>query len=371
MMIAAIAVSGTLGILVLLGLLRRPSENDAHALTRLYPIALPVFTASSAATLASGYTIWSALIAAATSLVALLVAAAIPAPDWPALLNRAPAATALTWLSSVAVLVGFLVLFVEFGAGLVANVTNLNYKAVALLVVAAGVCTGVGGGGQVGRSRFVIVTVSVAAVLSAAGGVIAGSASSLTDPAINIGDPGWAGNIAFPIAVILAATLLPGLRGSGSGGARATVVPAVVMAATLLVLMTGLLMVVGGAIELPSVQLNAIIAFLPLGIDVLVAVILAVLVVTVVAAGTRLAIQSVDEIRPSLPREGGGPMIRIWSAVVLAVVVAVLAISRPAPVTVIVILALTAVIGLASHRSARRRRLRPRDRVPDPVPQVP
>lgn len=355
MFTAAVAVAAIATIYALVGLLGRPTTGSSRGVWTCYVSALPIMIASGAATLAIGFSITSAVIAAVTVLVAILAAGAVSPSGWYDLRAGAPASSITAWLCSVVVVVGLSVFLVDFATGMISDLTGLRYWPVALLLVVGGVVSGFGRRGQVGQARVAIIVISVVAVLLLLLGAILGSPSYLGTEMIPAGVPGWQQNIAYPIALVIATLAHPGI-GPGKGArAKATVTTAVLAGLTVLFAMGGLLMLMGGLIQIPSVELNALVAFMPMPVNVLIALLAGGLALTVLARSTAVIEEGLGKLAPELPwSRAWAAKRRIVMAVVLAVVWTLLVWLRPAPIATVVTLAGVAIIGLASRHWAKR-----------------
>ncbi len=354
-MFTAVAVAAIATIYALVGLLGRPTTGSSRGVWSCYVSALPIMIASGAATLAIGFSITSAVIAAVTVFVAILAAGAVSPSGWYDLRSGAPASSITTWLCSLVVVVGLSVFLVDFATGMISDLTGLRYWPVALLLVVGGVVAGFGRKGQVGQARVALVVISVVAVVLLVLGAILGSPSYLGTEMIPAGVPGWQQNIAYPIALIIATLAHPGI-GPGKGArAKATVTTAVLAGLTVLLAMGGLLMLMGGLIQVPSVELNALVAFMPLPVNVLVAVLSGGLALTVLARSTAVIEEGLGKLSPELPwPQAWAAKRRIVMAVVLAIVWTLLVWLRPAPIATVVSLAAVAIIGLAARHWAKR-----------------
>lgn len=354
-MFTPVAIAAIATLFAILGLLGRPTAGPDRGVWSCYVSTMPIIVASGAATLAIGFSISSAAIAAATVFLAVVLAGAVSPTGWYGVRRRAPASSMTAWLCSVAVVVGLCVFLVDFAAGLVADLTGLRYWPVAMLLVAGGVAAGFGRRAQVGQARVALVVISVVAVLLLAIGAILGSPTYLGTEMIPAGVPGWKENVAYPIALIVAVLAHPGIGPGKGAGAKATVITAVVAGVTVLAFMTGLLMLMGGLIQVPSVELNALVAFMPAPVNALVAVLAAGLGLTVLARSTALIEEGLVKLSPDLPwSQSWAAKRRIVMAIVLFVMWTLLAWLRPAPITTVLSLALVAIIGLAARHWAKR-----------------
>lgn len=354
-MIAVLAVVGALTLLVLFALLGRPNRQGRQHLSQICLLTLPIMTVSAAATLSVGFTLTSAAIATVTVLLALLAAVLTKAPDWAATMRPAPAATALAWVCSIVVATGFVVVLLELAIWLVADFTNLNYQGVAFVVVAAGVGAGLGRRSSLGQARIVMTIILVAAVLLFVGGLAMGSVDSFGDPTLTVGVPGWPENIVFPIAVVIAAAANPELRRVDATQRRALVVAAIVMGVATALSFTGLLMIVGGAIEVPSVQLNSLVAFLPDSVGAILALIAALIGAVATARLVGFVADAVAVLRPRIARTPKAPITEVCSGVILGVVLIAMTIWRPTPAGLVMTLAFAAMVGLIAELAASRR----------------
>lgn len=354
-MFTAVAIAGVATLYALVGLLGRSVTGPSRGVWTCYVSALPVMIASGAATLAIGFSISSAVIAAVTVVVAILASGAVSRSGWNDLRPGTPASSITAWLCSLVVVVGLSVFLVDFATGLVSDLTGLRYWPVALLLVVGGVVAGFGRRGQVGQARVALIGISVIAVLLLVLGAVLGSPSYLGTEMIPAGVPGWKENIAFPIALVVATLAHPGIGPGKGAGAKATVSTAVLAGLTVLFAMGGLLMLMGGLIQVPSVELNALVAFMPPSLNAAIAVLAAGLGLTVLSRSTALIEDGLVKLSPELPWSARwASKRRIAMAVVLGVVWTLLVWLRPAPIATVVSLAAVAVIGLVSRHWAKR-----------------
>lgn len=360
MMYAAVSLSAVVAVYVLFGLLgRRQATDSSHRMSAMFPLALPIATVAPAATLAVGFTVWSALIAALSVLVAVLAAGVVSRNGWQRANGNAPAGSAATWLCSTVVVAGFCLVLLEFTIGLAADLTGLSYWALAIPVVLGGVATGWGGGAGPGRQRTLLVGTLVVALLTLVAGLFLGSASYLGTRMMPAGEPGWPENIAFPIALVIAALVHPGLGAGRKSGGRAN--PATAIAASLVVLLTmaGLVMLLGGVMVAPSIQLNALVAYLPPAATTVLAAIGIAIAVTVVARSTELllsgltGLESLWATSPDRTRAKG----RAGLAILLVIGWLILVAWSPSPVAVVGALAISSIVGLGVRFRTSRRHL--------------
>lgn len=354
-MFTPVAVAAIATLYAVLGLLGRPTAGSDRGVWSSYVSALPIMIASGAATLAIGFSISSAVIAGVTVFIAVILAGIVSSAGWFDVRRGAPASSMTSWLCSVVIVVGLCVFLVDFASGLIADLTGLRYWAVAMLLVAGGVAAGFGRRAQVGQARVALIVISVIAVLLLILGALLGSPSYLGTEMIPAGTPGWQENIAYPIALIVAALAHPGIGPGKSAGRKATITTAIVAGLTVLVAMTGLLMLMGGLIQVPSVELNALVAFMPPPVNAIIAVLAAGLGLTVLARSTALIEEGLGKLTPELPwSQAWAAKRRIVMAIVLFVMWTLLAWLRPAPIVTVLSLALVAIIGLASRHWANR-----------------
>lgn len=354
-MIAVLAVAGALTLLVIFGLLGRSRRPGGLRFSQICLLTLPIMTVSAAATLSVGFTLPSAVIASVTVLVAILAAALTKAPNWARTWPVAPATTGLAWACSIVVATGFVVVLLELTVWLVADFTNLNYQAVTLVVVAAGVGAGLGRRSSLGQARIVMAVVFAATVLLFVGGLAMGSADSFGDPTLTVGVPGWVENIVFPIAVVIAAAANPELRRVDATQRRGLIVAAVGMAVATALSFVGLLMIVGGAIQVPSVQLNSLVAFLPDSVSAILALIAALIGAVATARLVGFVVDATSLLWPQITFAPNSPVTEVCSGVIVGVVLVALTIWRPNPVSLVMTLAVAGLVGLVAELTAKRR----------------
>lgn len=364
-MISAIVVAAVAGLLVLVGVLGSRPGTPNTGIKRAYPLALPIAVASPAAAVQAGLTGWTALISFTTVLAALVLPAWLRRPDWPTLFRTSSAAAAVAWVAAIVVLVGFTLMFTRFASGSVTDVTRLNDVAVALVLVVAGIGVGVAGGKPVLQFRVAILVVSVVAVALLAIGMVVGTWDMLANPAVEVEPSGSTQYLVFPILVVVASAFHTGLRRTDTRERIRLTVNAGLVALTLGITLAGLLLVLGGALEVPSMPLNAILAFLPSAVGSVLAGLMAAVAVVVIGACTREALLLMAQLCSGVwDEEGRAEQPRCDRVLPVVVVVGgvafwLLVVWSPAPVAVITTSAIAAVVGISGVEICRRRQEAP------------
>jgi hypothetical protein len=252
---------------------------------------------------------------------------------------------------------------------MVATFTNLNAYIVALLLTITGLVAGVGGRGRAGQARIALIVFIVSAVLIAVGGVAVGSTDGLTDPGVTLGSPGLFGLLIFPLAVIIASADNASLRNAAATNRKSYIIAVVVMTACTVVALFGLLLLTGGGFQVPSVQLETFVAYVPASLGGIIAGIFALVGGASAALTVNLVLDASRDLGPQVPI----PITNVWwrslVTLVVAAIIFAVAVTAPSPKWLVPTLAVVAIVGMLAGRVAKRSGERAEAAASEPKPE--
>ncbi|MEI6621072.1 MAG: hypothetical protein WCP28_04125 [Actinomycetes bacterium] len=355
-MTAVAAVAAVLTLVVAFGLLGRAPRSRWESVTEICLALLPLMVLSGAAGMSAGFNLAALGVLAVTIILAGL-AAILPGTSIDThLARRAPASTALGWFASMVVLLGLGGMVLAWFANMIASFTTLNSYVVALILTITGIVAGFGGRGRAGQARLGLIVFVVGAVLLALGGFFAGSTTGLTDPSITLASPTIFAFVIFPIAMIVASADNPALRNAAATNRKSYIIAVVVMAACTFVALFGLLMLTGGGFQVPSVQLETFVAYVPGWVGGLLAGVFALVGGASASLTVNLALDASRDLGEQIPVPLNSGVGRSVATALLGAVVFVVAALGPSPIWAIPTIACFAVAGLVAERVARKQR---------------
>lgn len=259
-MIAIIAVAATLTIVAQIGLLGKFAGANEVTPSKVLVALLPSVAVAGAAGFHAGFTITWAIVAVLAILLGALGAVLLG----PTTVSNAGVATrGLDSAISYAVLLVIGSMFVSWIASIITSFSTLNHVVVVVLIVLAGAAVAFGRGSSKGLAKTAAIVFAVVSVLMLVVGFVGGSAKFLNDPVIFIDHAGFGTILMYGIAVIVITALNPGLRDAAGVNRSAVVRGAVATAGFTLLGYLGLLLLFGGAIKVPSVPMQTVVAYVP------------------------------------------------------------------------------------------------------------
>ena len=259
-MISVIAVAVTLTVVAQIGLLGKTKGNLDVTPSKVIVALLPSVAIAGAAGFHNGFTLTWAIIAVLAILIGSIGAVLLGAP------SASNAGVAVRGLESaiafaIALVIG--AMFVSWIASMIAAFSTLNYFVVVILIVIAGAATAYGRGASRGLAKTAAIIFAVIAVLTLVAGFVGGSAKFLNDPVIFYNHVGVGSMVIYGLAVLVVTALNPALREAGGKDKGAVIKGAVVTSGLTLISYLGLLLLFGGAIQLPSVPMQTVVAYIP------------------------------------------------------------------------------------------------------------
>jgi len=342
-MIAAVAVALTVLLVTLIGLLGR-FEGPADKISILVLAALPPVGICAAYTLTAGLTLTTAAVSAGSILIGTALA------TWwePARLNaaaRRPVANLFALTLPQLATLGIVGFFLSWIGVTVAALSTLNQTAVTFtLLVAAGV-SAYFGRGRKGLAVTSLTILIVIAVLIVVGGIVGGSIPGLADPGLSIAPTEPIPVLLYALAVIATTAASPQLRATAVDRRGFVLVAGLVVSLLTFATLVGVLLLVGGALQVPSVPASTLVAFVPASVAAIICGLVSF-----------VGIASAGQILRKDPPMLWGPLARAdssqhsWYPRALATclgsaIVAVFALPALSPVVWVPVLAVTAAVG--------------------------
>ncbi|MFZ1362591.1 MAG: hypothetical protein WAS05_06620 [Candidatus Nanopelagicales bacterium] len=348
--IAAAAIALT--VVAQIGLLGKIAGQSSVTPSKVLVALLPSVAIAGAAGFHHGFTLTWAVVA----ILAILIGAVVSVYLGPPSESKAGVATrGLESAIAYAILLVIGALFVSWIASTIAAFSTLNYWVVVVFIVVAGAAVAFGRGSSRGLAKTAAIIFCVVAVLMLVVGVVGGSFQFLGDPVIFYNQVGFGQILIYGLAVLVVTALNPGLREMGGTSRPAVIRGAIITAVFTFLGYLGLLLLFGGAIQLPSVPMHTVVAYVP---PVLAAIFIALLsIVGAVGAAAVLGnavsqSRSVTESAYHIKRRDlavGGHF--IFAAIVLAL----LASAALRPEILIPLGALLAIAGFIIGMVSRRR----------------
>lgn len=282
---AIIAAAATLTIVAQIGLLGKTDGQSEVTPSKVLVALLPSVAIAGAAGFNHGFTLTWAIVAVLAILIGAIAAVYLGPP------SQSKAGVATRGLESAiayAILLVVGALFVSWIASTIAAFSTLNYWAVVVFIVIAGAAVAFGRGSSRGLAKTAAIIFGVVSVLMLVAGIVGGSFTFINDPVIFYDHVGIGQYLIYGLAVLVVTALNPGLR-EMAGSSRSAVIRGAVITVVLTLLgYLGLLLLFGGAIQLPSVPMHTVVAYVP----PLVAGIFIVLLSIVGAVGTAAVLRN-------------------------------------------------------------------------------
>lgn len=357
-MISVIAVAAALTVVAQVGLLGKITPSSDVTPSKVLVALLPSVAIAGAAGFHSGFTLTWAVIAVVAILLGAFVAVYLGPP------SESKAGVAVRGLESAIAYTIVLVvgaMFVSWVASVITAFSTLNHFVVVILIVIAGAAVAFGRGSSRGLAKTTAIIFGVIAGLTLVAGFVGGSAKFINDPVIFYDQVGLASILTYGLAVLVVTALNPGLR-EAAGTNRSAVVKGAVITVILTFLgYLGLLLLFGGAIQVPSVPLHTVVAYVP---PVLAGVLI---VLASVVAGVGAAAILTNSVRQSLNVTESGYHIKRRElakaghfALASLFLLALAAISPP-PQVLVPLAAILGLVGLIIGVVSRRRAIEAQD----------
>lgn len=349
---AIVAAAATLTVVAQIGLLGKMDGQSDVTPSKVLVALLPSVAIAGAAGFHNGFTLTWAIVAVLAILIGAIAAVYLGPP------SESKAGVATRGLESAiayAILLVVGALFVSWIASTIAAFSTLNYWAVVVFIVIAGAAVAFGRGASRGLAKTAAIIFGVVSVLMLVGGFVGGSFRFLNDPVIFYNHVGFGQILIYGLAVLVVTALNPGLREMGGSSRSAVVRGAVVTVVFTFLGYLGLLLLFGGAIQLPSVPMHTVVAYVPPLVAGVFIVLLSIVGAVGAAAVLRNAVgqsRSVTESAYHIKRRDlavGGHF--IFASIVLAL----LASAALVPQILVPLGALLAIVGLIIGLVSRRK----------------
>lgn len=351
-MIAIIAVAATLTVVAQVGLLGKLEGSSAVTPCKVLVTLLPSVAVAGALGFSAGFTLTWAVVAAIAIVLGVLLAVVLGPPSASA---AGVATRGLGSAISYAVILVVGSMFVSWIASVATAFSTLNHLVVVVLVVLAGAAVAFGRGSSRGLAKTATIIFAVVAVLMLVIGFVGGSASFLNDPVIFYDQVGLGSVILYGLAVVLVTGLNPAIRDAGGESRGTTLRGGIATALFTLVGYLGLLLLFGGAIKIPSVPMQTVVAYVPPTVAgvflVLVSIIAAVGAGTVIASAVRQSLNVTESAYHIQRRE----LARAGHIAVAGLFLFGLAAISPKPQYLVPLAALLAVVGWVIDTVAARK----------------
>lgn len=349
---AIIAAAVTLTVVAQVGLLGKMGGQADVTPSKVLVALLPSVAVAGAAGFYHGFTLTWAIVAVLAILIGAVVAVYLGPPS----ASKAGVATrGLESAIAYAILLVIGALFVSWIASTITAFSTLNYWAVVAFIVVAGAAVAFGRGSSRGLAKTAAIIFSVVAVLMLVVGFVGGSFKFLGDPVIYYDQVGIGHVLVYGLAVLVVTALNPGLR-EMAGDNRSSVIRGAIITAVFTFLgYLGLLLLFGGAIQLPSVPMHTVVAYVPPALAAIFIVLLSIVGAVGVAVVLRNAVsqsRSVTESAYHIQRRDlavGGHF--IFAAIVLAL----LSSAALSPQVLVPLAALLAIAGFVISAVSRRK----------------
>lgn len=354
-MVIAIVLGIVATAVALIGLLGRVNSGPART-TQLIVYALPLGLVAYGYSASVGITLGWALVAAVSVVLAILAGGL--RGHQPAVSDQLtrPGAAGLNLVCSGLISLGLGALTILWASHMIAAFSYLDRGVVGVVMVLAALAFSIGGRSAVGLSRVVVVILVIGALGMLGVGFLLGDASSMGDPLVPVPALNAADAILFAIGVILIGAGYPVMRSAGAGSRGRVIVAAIVVALLSLVTVLGMLILYGGAFNLPSLVMNVLPVYTPDEIGAVISALLALISTVIAGATIHTAAKYVGIVHPKLlvasDRTVGSP--RLWVNVALGVVMALVLWLAPTPSWIVGFMAVVAVVNVVAEYTITR-----------------
>lgn len=354
-MVIAIVLGIVATAVALIGLLGRVNSGPART-TQLIVYALPLGLVAYGYSASVGITLGWALVAAVSVVLAILAGGL--RGHQPAVSDQLtrPGAAGLNLVCSGLISLGLGALTVLWASHMIAAFSYLDRGVVGVVMVLAALAFSIGGRSAIGLSRVVVVILIIGALGMLGVGFLLGDASSMGDPLVPVPALNAADAVLFAIGVILIGAGYPVMRSAGVGSRGRVIVAAIVVALLSFVTVLGMLILYGGAFNLPSLVMNILPVYTPDEIGAVISALLALISTVVAGATIHTAAKYVGIVHPKLlvasDRTVGSP--RLWVSVALGVVMALVLWLAPTPSWIVGFMAVVAVVNVVAEYTITR-----------------
>lgn len=354
-MVIAIVLGIVAAAVALIGLLGRVNSGPART-TQLIVYALPLGLVAYGYSASVGITLGWALVAAVSVVLAVLAGGL--RGHQPAVTDQLtrPGAAGLNLVCSGLISLGLGALTVLWASHMIAAFSYLDRGVVGVVMVLAALAFSIGGRSAIGLSRVVVVILIIGALGMLGVGFLLGDASSMGDPLVPVPALNAADAILFAIGVILIGAGYPVMRSAGVGSRGRVIVAAIVVALLSFVTVLGMLILYGGAFNLPSLVMNVLPVYTPDEIGAVISALLALLSTVIAGATIHTAAKYVGIVHPKLlvasDRTVGSP--RLWVNVALGVVMMLVLWLAPTPSWIVGFMAVVAMVNVVAEYTITR-----------------
>lgn len=358
-MVIAIVLGIVATGVALIGLLGRATSGPAR-ISQLIVYALPLGLVAYGYAASVGITLGWALVAALSAVLAILAGGLMGHQPAVSDQQTRPGAAGLNLVCSGLISLGLGAITILWASHMIAAFSYLDRNVVGVVLVLAALAFSVGGRSVVGMSRTVVVVLIIGAVGMLAVGYLLGDASGLGDPLVPVPALNSADAILFAIGVIVIGAGYPVMRSAGANNRGRVVVAAIAVGLISLVTVVGMLILYGGAFNLPSLVMNVLPVYTPDEIGAVISALLALISTVIAGATIHTAARYVGIVHPKLlvasDRTLGSP--RLWVNVVLGVVMVLVLWLAPTPSWIVGFMAVVAVVNRCAEsmitRAAKR-----------------
>ncbi|MGV1036767.1 MAG: hypothetical protein ACOYD0_07035 [Candidatus Nanopelagicales bacterium] len=365
-MTVAIVLGVVATSVALLGLLGRKQTGEAWP-AQIIVYALPLGIVAAGYSASIGINLGWTLVAGLSIFLAVLAGGLTG--QHPALADREskPVAAGLNLALTGLISVGLAVIVLLWASHLMSAFSYLDGFWVRIVLVGAAVAYSIGGRSSAGLSRTILVLIIIGAVAMFGIGFVAGDTSGLTAPQVPVPPLSPVTAVLYAVGVIIIGAGYPVLRASGNHNRARVWTAAVVLALVVVVTLVGILMLYGGAFQLPSLVINVLPVYSPPVVSAVICGLLAIISTVVVGAAINAAAGSAAQIEPSWYKHADEhPAPRRRVAIVLGVAVLVLAWLEPTPQALVAVLAVLGFANLIAEWIIRRNH-QPHGRASDAV----
>ena len=354
-MVIAIVLGIVATAVALIGLLGRAASGQARV-SQLIVYALPLGLVAYGYAASVGITLGWALVAAVSAVLAILAGGLLGHQPAVSDQQTRPGAAGLNLVCSGLISLGLGAITILWASHMIAAFSYLDRTVVGIVLTLAALAFSVGGRSVVGLSRAVVVVLIIGAVGMLGVGYLLGDPSGLGDPVVPVPALSATDAILFAIGVIIIGAGYPVMRSAGANNRGRVIVAAIAVALISLVTVVGMLILYGGAFNLPSLVMNVLPVYTPDEIGAVVSALLALISTVIAGATIHTAAKYVGIVHPKLlvasDRTLGSP--RLWVNVALGVIMIIILWLAPTPSWIVGLMAVVAVINLAAEATITR-----------------
>lgn len=282
----------------LLGALGRKHEGNAWP-SQMIVIALPLGIIAAGYSASIGINLGWTLVACASVFLAILAGGLLGQSPGMREEQTRPATTGLSLALSGLIALGLGAIVLLWASHLIQAFSYLDGFWTRVVLVLAAAVYAIGSGAALGLSRTILALMIVGAVGMFAIGFVGGDASGLTDPQVPVPALTPSTAILYAIGTVLIGAGYPVLRMAGDHNRARVWTSAVVVTLVVLVTLLGMLMLYGGAFQLPSLVLNVLPVYTPELVGSVICGLLTIVAVVVVGGAINAAAQQVARVQPA------------------------------------------------------------------------